>query len=268
MARGEREQLHHVGRAAAAPFVARHRDTVDHDGEPAEEPDPAVAEQHWLPPPDPPRDLDTSQEGEGEHPELVAADETGRLPEVFRERQRRPVVEHERRAVAERSHEPIEQRDVGEELQVTSVAAEEDEWRSAHDGEKAQALRRGCRAAEGPGEQKRDRRPEVGPHEEQQADGRHPHEPSPRRLGGEQEQHARRESERRERRVAFVRVVRDDHALRGEETRGEHPRARAAEPSRQKRGEEERRETPDDVGPTRREEARSPELGQSKNVER
>ena len=39
MARGEREQLHHVGRAAAAPGVARDRDAVDRDGEPAEEPD-------------------------------------------------------------------------------------------------------------------------------------------------------------------------------------------------------------------------------------
>jgi hypothetical protein len=39
MAGGEREQLHDVGGAAAAPCVARDRDTVDRDGEPAEEPE-------------------------------------------------------------------------------------------------------------------------------------------------------------------------------------------------------------------------------------
>ena len=37
VARGEREQLHHVGRAAAPPSVARYRYAVDRNREPAEE---------------------------------------------------------------------------------------------------------------------------------------------------------------------------------------------------------------------------------------
>ena len=149
---------------------------------------------------------------------------------------------------------------------MTRVAREEDERLHRHDRNERDAARRRRGAGERPDEEQRHRRPEVAADEEQRADDRHADEPAPRRVPSQEEQKARRETASRERRIALVRVVGDHDALRGEERRRQHARARPGEAPRQQRREAQRRDAPDDVRVAGRGQVRPRELSHAEDV--